>query len=933
MITELLIENVVMPFGRSFLYDISKKVYNNRTRKTYLMKLLYQVIQRSVKKVILNKNSKMVDAIVYDIYIDCKSIQEVDIFQIIERQFREWNEENLNSKMVAAEIYNTLAVEIMAEPDLCVLISYKMQLKLVKKFENMQKQIGDVQSNISEIVKTTDSTYRLLQKIVNDNFNTTQNVKSMFDNSKFISSAYQEYFIRPLFLERKTKDKKVVTLCDVYIENKFIILDFEQQNLGKKYEGILQFIEDFIKENLRSVNYGTTYSFASNHIKVLFIKGHPGNGKSSLFYYLAYLKSHDRNFLQDYKFYFIKLIELFDANSGKLNVQNPLEDIQKQIGIDLDFYKDVVIILDGLDEICVARNFDINEYCYNLIRSINKFDNLKIIITTRLNYIKISHNDNKNVFNIQLSNLDIYDLKKWVDKYFSIHNSFTEEKMLAERNIKYIKDNENNQMIEILAIPLLFYMIVVSKMNISEITSIGQLYDYVFNELKERNYNEAEYNFKQKHGVNNKISEKLARQIAIEISKEMYDKNTLLLKINSNNLQLALNRAYSIEYNLCENDKKEIEKLFPITFFYKEALDVVEFTHKSIMEFFVAEKLYQVIEEFDGDINSYIDKFMLNPIVTNEVLNFYSYFFKSRDSDKIIQKYSDILTEFKKSICEKFYFSSKNVTYSFEMSKIVFKIYWYLIRKIFSCSSDDIIDFINKDIIRRYILGVLSINDSRSVAFLDNSIITWDFNKLLFEDYNFSYCNLEFSDFSNSSFERCIFKCSNLNYANFNGLIIKSYLQFVNCSMQYIKIKNLQLDDEVEKKRKQNKDNKNCILEFRSVSLDDAEFENIDFRNINFVAVVSMERAKYKNVKLDLEQLLMIKKFKNLCEDIKVYISITDLTKNEMREVKKLKKNNRKNDVRKYIEDKIVKKMKLEGMSEEEILNLTIVFDKSINIE
>lgn len=930
MITELLIENLVVPFGQAFLYDISKEVCNNHTDKDNLMKLLHRVIWRSVEKVIPYADSKIVDAIVYEINNKCKSNQKVDIFQIIDFQFREWNEENLNPKMVAAEIYNTLAVEIMAEPDLCVLISYKMQIKLVEEFKNMQKQMGDVQSDISEIIKTTDSVYHLLQKIVNDNFNATQNVKRMFENSKFISSTYQEYFTRPLFLERKTKDKKVVTLNDVYIENKFMILDFEKQNSGKKYDGIIQFIKDFIMNNLKSTNYGTTYSFDSKHIKVLFIKGHPGSGKSSLFYYLAYLKSHDRNFLQDYKFYFVKLIELFDANNGQLNVQDPLGDIQKQIGIDLHYYENVIIILDGLDEICVARNFDINEYCYNLIRSINRFSNLKIIITTRLNYVKITHNDNKNVFNIQLSNLDIYDLKKWVDKYFSIHSSFVEEKKLAERNIEYMKDNENNQMIEILAIPLLFYMIIVSKMDISKITSIGELYDYVFNELKERNYNEAEYDFKQKHGVTNRIPEKLARQIAVEISKEMYDKNTLLLKINSRDLQLALNRAYSIEYNLSENDKKEIEKLFPITFFYKEALDVVEFAHKSIMEFFVAEKLYQLIEEFDGDIHSYINDFMLNPIITNEVLNFYFYFFSSRDSDKIIQRYSDILVEFKKSICEKAYFSSKNVTYSFEMSKVIFKIYWYFARKIFFCKSDDINGFINEDIIRRYILGVLSINDSGSVALLDNSIIIWDFNKLWFKDYNFSYCNLEFSDFSNSSFERCIFKCSNLNYANLNGLIIRSYLQFVNCSMQYIKIRNIQLCNEAEKERKQDK--RNYILELRGVSLDGAEFENIDFRNINFVTIVSMERAKFENVKLGLEQLLLIKRFNSLCKNIKVYISLTDLNRSEMREVKKLKKDNSINDARKYVEDIIVKKMKLGGMSDEEILNLTIILDKSINI-
>lgn len=37
MITELLIENVILPFGQSFLYDISKAIYNSQFVYLYLL--------------------------------------------------------------------------------------------------------------------------------------------------------------------------------------------------------------------------------------------------------------------------------------------------------------------------------------------------------------------------------------------------------------------------------------------------------------------------------------------------------------------------------------------------------------------------------------------------------------------------------------------------------------------------------------------------------------------------------------------------------------------------------------------------------------------------------------------------------------------------------------------------------------------------------
>lgn len=959
---ELLIEKLIIPYGQSFLYDITKSIYQEVQGKDNLQKKLRKVVEVSVKKVMPYANESICDGIVQSIVTACFSVEKVDITQIVKKILFDWGQENYNPQIIAAEIYNTLQEEIMAVPELCVLISYRMQQDLIKEICDLRKDFKTLQTDISKIYKflepASNVPYKLketrngiLLEITKENSRVTNNIKNVVENSKFIASAYQSYFTRPLFLEKRMPDEKVATLYDVYIENKFYILDFEKQNYQKVYKGIIQFISDFVMDNLKNTNYGTTYtSMSSTHINVLFVKGHPGSGKSSLFYYLAYLKSCDINLLPNYKFYFIKLIELYNANNGDLDINHPIANIQDQIGDNLDSGK-TVLVLDGLDEICVAKNFDINEYCSNLIRNVSNCRGLKVIITTRLNYIKITHNENKNVFNIQLCNLDISDLRMWVEKYFSIHKPLLEEKQMAEKNIRYIEKNENSMLIEILAIPLLFYMIVVSKMNISKINSIGELYDYVFMELRARNYNEEDADYKQKHGINKRISEKLARQIPIEISKKMYDNKKLLLEINSEELRDALNKAFAIDYSLNEEDKKEIERLFPITFFYKEALDVVEFAHKSIMEFFVAEKMYQALYEYD-DVNEYIEIFMLEPIISNEILDFYSYFIR-KDNHRIVQKYSDIIKKFRQIITDKNIHSNKDVTFSFEMHKVIFKIYWYFIKNIICCNNKEINDFINEDIIRRYILGILSINDSGAIAFLDSSVIKWNFKNLVFENYMFSYCDLQYAEFTHSSFDQCIFVYSNLSNANLYGIKLNSYLQFVNCNMNGIQLKNLQLTlrNEGKNKGKNNKKGtQNNALELKGVSLDNAQFSDMDLRTINFDTITSMHEAKLKNIKLNLKQFLYLAKFKIRYRSIEIFISPEDFTIDENKEIIKWGKRIKDEKQRQeqtynikiqepkihikegainYLMDIIVKKLKKNGVQQSVIDSLKLQFDEN----
>ncbi len=894
MIATLLFEYLFIPFGQSLLYDIVKQIFDQGNNQSRLQKTLRSIIRKSTNKVLKGKNEELINAIVSDIYDECSMTKEVDIYNITRKEFEDWGEENLDPKQVAAAIYNNIAAEIAVDTDLARVLTAQKQLELVQKYDNLKKQLCSIDAGIKTLVDLSTSNTELLQSIVAKNLEVSESIKKMDEKAKYISEAYKSFFWRPLFLENKSADGKTATLRDVYIQNKFHILDFQQQNKGVLYTDIANFIEQYVQNNLLTHNFGTTYSFDSKHVNVLFVKGHPGSGKSSLFYYLAYLKSSKPSFLPNHDLYFAKYIEIFDAVNGKISVDNPFDDFQKVLGINLRETKNTVLILDGLDEVCVARNFNIYDYCWNLIRSTSSYKNLKIIITTRLNYINITNANNKNVFNIELRPLDIEDLELWIEKYFLIHTSLKDELKVSHQNIKFIKDTSASHFLDILAIPLLFYMIVASKIDISKIGSIGELYDCVFEELRDRSYNESDFDFQQKHGINRIIPHDLARQIAIEISKVMYDSNTLLLKLNSGNVENAISKACSTSYAISSQDKKQIEKLFPITFFYKNSsIDVVEFAHKSIMEFFAAEKLYQEFVASDGNFDEYLKNNLLDPVISTEVLSFLHYFFSSRDSSAVSKKYANILDQLKQSIDNKTAYPIKGITYSFETSKVVFKLYWYFVRTIFKIPCNITNIFLRENLIRRHILGNLSISDSKSVPILNNRNLIYDFSSLSFEGYHFAYCNLEYACFRNASFQACNFSYSNLNNIILEGSAFESFTKFLSCSMDNAKISDLRLSSTILGRNNTLGNSEKITVEFESVSFSSASFSNLDLRKFNFLSINSMTNTQFDNVKMYLHQLKQICIYDVIFNDVEVYVLDSDLTKEELSQYRELKKNDR----------------------------------------
>lgn len=554
----------------------------------------------------------------------------------------------------------------------------------------------------------------------------------------------------------------------------------------------------------------------------------------------------------------------------------------KHLNIQNEDFDNTVLVLDGLDEICAARDINIYEYCANLINSTFRFNNFRIIITTRLNYINIKNEDNKNVLNIQLNNWEIEDLQNWTKEYFEVHKERKDLLQIAHDNINYLSRTDNKEMLAILAVPLIFYMITAIGLRLCNLKSIGQLYDKVFEELYARNYNENNNSAIQKSGIIKAIPRKVSRQIAMEIAYKMYEENELLLKVNSIELGQAINNALNCGENVEVDSlhKREIEKLFPITFFYKEVYDVVEFAHKSIMEFFCAEKIYQDFVLSNQNIASFIFKNMVEIPISVEIMQFFTYFYDTRD--KGINTYKkDIIIEFEKIIQGGDEWNRINKrAYGFEISKLVFKIFWIFIKDILKCKIEDVNQILSNKYMKTYLIGILNIRNSNNLQFINNDVYSWNFRDCVFKGYNFNYVDMRHADFSNTMFIECSFTNSDLQACIFSNVIFKEFADFSYSNLCHSKFENI---DKVGK------------IYMKYTRVGDTVISNCNIKKWVFYNIIYMDKIKFMNVTLTEEQFIMLQNEHTLFDDITILIKPSIITAEYIYEMKKVYRKNKEN--------------------------------------
>ena len=214
-----------------------------------------------------------------------------------------------------------------------------------------------------------------------------------------------------MYLEPVLNDEKGVSLKDLYVEPKFRIY--------RKTEDEAKLRKDMLKDGLVLGNWrgfnevGVNSSYNLHHyinnlflnkdlyelgyeqVRMFFVLGYPGQGKSSFCKRLMYDWINDENLPLNQRLYFIKLREV-SSSSDLLN--HPLDTLLKEASIqikeDIDKYKfyESWLILDGLDELKMNAGLEtreIDEFCSKLVEETAKHDKLKIVVTSRSGYITV----------------------------------------------------------------------------------------------------------------------------------------------------------------------------------------------------------------------------------------------------------------------------------------------------------------------------------------------------------------------------------------------------------------------------------------------------------------------------------------------------------------------------------------------------------------
>ncbi len=381
----------------------------------------------------------------------------------------------------------------------------------------------------------------------------TQEYAKKWDSNMFLND----------FSEWDEKAGTNVKLKDVYIDEH--LPHFIWRNNEKKSDNLDVLLLKYISKKIEN--------------KMLLILGQPGIGKSTL---ITWIISHFIDRIDDILVYkFASDVYDIDWRSGRIS-----NEIFEKLELTYNGLNGKILILDGFDEINVDNDRkDILDCLYwDLIHS-TYIEDFTLIITCRENYIN----------GFESVQCDFITLLPWDDKQIQ---SFC--RLYAE----IIKDSVSGYMIknilenkEILGIPLILYMTVALDIRINEESSIVDIYDKIFS-LEGGIYDRciANKNFAERHriGAVKKQIHQISREIAIWIfenkSVEAFIPQEQYLQICESVMMM---HAY---------DKEEIKQDFLIGNFFKikhcagmEAKHLY-FVHRSIYEYFIAETIYNSIE-------------------------------------------------------------------------------------------------------------------------------------------------------------------------------------------------------------------------------------------------------------------------------------------------------------------------------------------------
>lgn len=692
-----------------------------------------------------------------------------------------------------------------------------LKINLPENFE--YEYYTNYRNNLQNEFQTNKDSYKeLVEFFENPIYDQNMN----FDKSLNYYKKIKNYYTTPLQPDIEECNE---SLKDLYIDPFFKIY---KNNTDIRVER--NYVDDFQNPKVEiSIhdflsNYffkGTKHPDLKSNYNMLFLLGQPGQGKTSFCYKLIYEYLEANHGLPNIPIYFVKIRDLISKDF----IDDTFNTINKHLVQNINFEEDnCILLLDGLDEAYMAgglNDIDLKNLYDRLNKTTQQNTNLKIILTSRLNYLKINEPCLDKSLVCQLDILNDSQILAYAEKFkkFYPNNNFLNKisKILSERKYIHIK--------ELLQQAVLIYFIAIADIDIEGKDSRTNIYDKIFDSLAKRSWDkqrgQLDY-IKPKVKEDYKLYTKYLKAYIRNIAFEIYQSPNLYITLDKlsdlPSTKQFIKKCFNEDLFKSKEDIKEINKYLLISFYFQEAKNnkttetAIEFFHNSLWEYLTAEYMWEANKNL-----------ILKKDEDDEYENISKEIYFNLLNTLIDQK------EFDGAVKENLSYIIENETK--EIKEAIFN---QSIKNFYKLSEDDfLLEYSKKDNQLSVIKKVVSVFD-----------LFWNF---LF----FSNFNLETKITTNSSINRLLFIFSRYRVMNIKNIIFKGDLSRFTFLL-HSNVKNSEFNQLYELRYMIESEITNSILNdcsFGKCTIIDNTFTNVTFNNCKFYGKNDLNNNKFINVK------------------------------------------------------------------------------------